>query len=340
MAKASTTKVAVVIPNWNGKDDLPACLDSLLAQSLSPHIIVVENGSTDGSGEMVTKNYPDVTLLSQEKNLGFDGGVNVGIRYALDLQYTYIALLNNDAVADKNWLHELVTALELQPEAGIATCKLMSFDKSHLDSTGDFYTTWGLPYPRGRAEPVSDVHDASIAVFSGSGGASMYRSELFRQIGLFDEKFFAYYEDIDIGFRAQLAGWKVLYAPKAIAYHKIGATSGKIKGFTTYQTMKNLPMVFWKNVPRRFIPTIFPRIFLAYWSMMLKAIISGRGAPALKGQLVFLKNIPHTFRERRRIQSSKVVSDEYIWSILIHDLPPNATSLRALRSKWREFLGK
>jgi GT2 family glycosyltransferase len=249
MVNASTTKVAVVIPNWNGKDELPKCLDSLQAQTVQRRIIVVENGSTDGSGELVTSLYPGITLLPQSKNLGFAGGVNAGIRYALEQDFEYIALLNNDAVADRNWLRELMGTLEHNPKAGIATCKFMTIDKKHLDSTGDIYTTWGLPYPRGRGEPVNEAYDKDTKVFGASGGASLYRASMLLQIGLFDEDFFAYYEDIDISFRAQLAGWKVLYNPRAIAYHQIGATSSKKKGFTTYQTLKNYPWVITKNVP-------------------------------------------------------------------------------------------
>lgn len=334
MTRTSTPSVAVVIPNWNGKEDLPVCLDSLLQQSIPCEIIVVENGSTDGSLEIITNLYPQITVLPQKKNLGFAGGVNIGIHYALERDFSYIALLNNDAVAHKDWIKHLVGALENNPDAGIATCKLMDSNKEHLDSTGDIYTTWGLPFPRGRGEPVSNRYDKDVYVFGGSGGASIYRSEMFRKVGLFDEKFFAYYEDIDISFRAQLAGWKVLYVPQAIAYHQIGATSSRIKGFTTYQTMKNLPMVFWKNVPWSLVPRIFPRLFFAYWTMVAKAFFTGRGWPALKGQLVFIKNHPHIFNERWRVQKHKQVTDEYIASILTWDLPPNAKNLRALRTKW------
>jgi GT2 family glycosyltransferase len=228
----------------------------------------------------------------------------------------------------------LVEALDKNPTVGIATCKFMSIDKKHLDSTGDIYTTWGLPFPRGRGEPVSDKYDKDVYIFGASGGASLYRADMLCEIGLFDEKFFAYYEDIDISFRAHLAGWKVLFAPKAVAYHQIGATSSRIKGFTTYQTMKNVPMLFWKNVPWKFIPCILPRLFFAYWTMVAKAIVTGRGWPAIKGQLVFIKNYPRIFHERRRIQKHKQVTDDYIASILTWDLPPNAQNLRNLRAKW------
>lgn len=340
MTSESTPSTAIVIPNWNGKEDLPACLDSLLQQTVPCEIIVVENGSTDGSLELLKDHYPKVTVLPQKKNLGFDGGVNVGIRHALKHKFQYIALFNNDAVAHTDWVKHLVEALNKNQGVGIATCMLMGIDKKHLDSTGDLYTVWGLPYPRGRDEPVSNKYNKDVYIFGASGGASLYRSVLLEEIGLFDEKFFAYYEDVDISFRAQLAGWKVIFEPKSVAYHQIGATSGRIKGFTTYQTMKNLPMLFWKNTPWQFVPYMFPRLFFAYWSMMFKAFADGRGWPAMKGQLVFLKNLPHVFRERRRIRMLQTVPNEYIWSIITHDLPPNAKNLRVLRGKWRKIRSK
>ncbi len=334
MAQTSTPHIAVVIPSWNSKEDLPVCLNSLLQQSIPCEIIVVENGSTDGSLEFLTKNYPQITVLPQKTNLGFDGGVNVGIRYALEKKYEYIALFNNDAVAHKDWLKYLLKTLVDNPRAGIVTCKLMDIHKTHLDSTGDIYTTWGLAYPRGRGEPVSDKYDTLVNIFAASGGASLYRSTMFKQIGIFDEKFFAYYEDVDISFRAQLAGWKVLFAPKAIAYHQIGATSGRIEGFTTYQTMKNLPMLFWKNTPTPFLPSMLPRFTFAYTTLIASALVDGRGWPAVKGLVVSIKNIAHTLHERKRIKALKTVPNEYIWSILTHDLPPNAHKLRNFRSFW------
>lgn len=340
MARTSTPRVAVVIPSWNSKEDLPACLDSLLQQTIPCEIVVVENGSTDGSLEFLQSHYPEITVLPQKKNLGFDGGVNVGIRYALKHKFPYVALLNNDAVAHKEWLKYLVETLDKNQSAGIATCKLMGIDKKHLDSTGDIYTTWGLAYPRGRGEPVSNTYDKNVDIFGASGGASVYRSVTLEEIGLFDEKFFAYYEDVDISFRAQLAGWKVMFEPQSIVYHQIGATSGRIKGFTTYQTMKNLPMLFWKNVPRKHILHMLPRFSVAYCSLLMSALASGRGIPALKGVLVSWKNIPYTVKERNQIQGTKKVSDEYIWSMLVHDLPPNAHKLRKMRNSWLRLIGK
>lgn len=335
MTPKSMNDVAVVVPNWNGKDSLGACLDSLFAQTLKPTVIVVENGSIDGSLEFLRDEYPHAELVVNKVNRGFAGGVNDGIRRAMDLGCEYVALFNNDAIAETNWLEQLVTTLQVQKEYGIATGKLVTIDKSHMDSTGDLYTVWGLPYPRGRGEPLNNHYDTHVEVFGASGGASLYRVKMLEEIGLFDEDFFAYYEDVDISFRAQLAAWKVRYVPKAVAYHQIGATSGKIRGFTTHQTVKNLPMLLIKNVPRRFLWRVAWRFWLANILFVGRAILRGQGWAAISGSLTALRLLPKKLRQRWHIQHTRKVSDEYIWAIMYHDLPPNAHNLRKLRAIFR-----
>ncbi|MDB5175760.1 MAG: glycosyltransferase family 2 protein [Candidatus Saccharibacteria bacterium] len=330
-------KLAVVVPNWNGKADLPACLNSLLKQTQDCEIVVVENGSTDGSLELLAESFPTVTVLPQPVNLGFAGGVNAGIRYAIQKGYDYVALFNNDAIADADWLRNLWQGMA-DESTGITTCTLASADGQHLDSTGEEYSVWGLPYPRGRGEAIKGQYDGQPAIFAASGGASLYRVAMLNEIGLFDEDFFAYYEDVDISFRTQLAGWKVRYVPAAIAYHDAGTTSSKIKGFVTYQTMKNLPVLLMKNVPRKYLFRIGWRFFLAHTLFFLRAVSRGQGWTALKGDAVgtrlLFKNLP----VRRAIQKSRKVPDEYIWGMLVHDLPPNATSLRSLRNRWQRLI--
>lgn len=333
-------KVCIVIPNWNGASHIGECLDSLLAQSYKGHIIVVDNGSVDDSVQFIKSRYSSVELIEHPKNLGFAGGVNAGIRRAKELGAEFVALLNNDAIADSKWLENLIAVFDDKENVGITTCKLLDDSKQKLDSTGDWYTTWGLPYPRGRGESVTDKYDDQTEVFAASGGASLYRIKMLDEIGLFDEDFFAYYEDVDISFRAQLAGWKIRYVPQALAYHQIGATSSKLKGFTTHQTMKNLPMLLIKNVPLRILPSVWIRFQLTHWAFLISAISRGQGWPALKGCLVALWLLPKKLLQRWIIQSRRKVTSQYIWSIMTHDLPPNAHKLRALRARWWRMIGR
>src|SRR5581483_10785109 len=158
-------KIYTVIPNWNGADRLGRCLESLAAQTQKGQVIVVDNGSHDNSVELVQSKFPDVQVIRHNRNYGFTGGVNAGIKAAMESGAKYVALINNDAVADKDWLKQLAKFLDDNPKAGIATSKICDRHKRHLDSTGDFYTVWGLPYPRGRAEPYGNNYDKDKWVF-------------------------------------------------------------------------------------------------------------------------------------------------------------------------------
>lgn len=332
-------KVAVVVPNWNGADSLAACIDSLLSQSQKCLVIVVDNGSVDESRDILER-YTDIEVIQHLENKGFAGGVNAGFERAIELGFGYVAAFNNDATGDKKWLEQLVKELGAHPKVGIATGKFLDEAGSHLDSTGDYYTVWGLPYPRGRGETELNKYDTECDIFAASGGASLYRVSMLKEIGLFDEDFFAYYEDVDLSFRAQLAGWKVRYVPEAVAYHQIGATSSKIKGFTTYQTLKNIPLLAWKNVPRHALFHVWPRMVFAFWLFAGRAVLRGQIVAVIKGvamgPVLWLKKL----LERRRIQKSAKVSGKYIWSMMVHDLPPNAHALRKLRSFWWKLRGK
>jgi GT2 family glycosyltransferase len=333
-------KVAVVIPNWNGAKYLALCIDSLLAQTDIPHTIVVDNGSSDNSLAILENKYPSVEVIKLQKNRGFAGGVNPGIKKAMADGYEYVALLNNDAIADKQWAWHLSHFLDEHPKVGIVTSKIYDQHKKLLDSTGDIYTVWGLAFPRGRGESANDKYDKHTEIFGASGGASLYRAAMFKEVGLFDEDFFAYYEDVDISFRAQLAGWKVAYEPNAIIYHQIGATSSKIKDFAIYQTLKNYPQLLWKNVPLKLLPKIFPRFVLAYFMIWGRAILRGKIWASSKGVLASIILWPKKLIQRYKIQKHRKVSAEYIDSIITHDLPPNARNLRKLRQAWWKMARK
>lgn len=333
-------KLLVVVPNWNGESDLRSCLDSLRNQTVKPHIVVVDNGSTDGSVALIEQEYPEAELIRHDRNKGYAGGVNPGFRRAIEIDAKYVAPFNNDAVADKDWLKHLAAYLDEHPEVGMAAAKLMSTDGKHLDSTGDQYTTWGLPYPRGRGETDVDKYDKDTEILGASGGSSMYRVSMLREVGLFDEDFFAYYEDVDLSMRAQLTGWKVAFVPKSRAYHQISATGRRIKGFFTQQTVKNYPLLLIKDVPGPLLWHVVPRFLLAYTLFMGRAISRGHIWWVIKAFAMMLWLMPKKLVERWHIQSARKVSTAYIWNIMTHDLPPNANNLRRMRAVWWRLKGK
>lgn len=337
--------VFVVIPNYNGAARLAASVDSVLAQTYKNfELIIVDNGSVDESRTIIAryeKKDKRVRGVLLDKNYGYTGGVNPGFELAIKENTQFVAPFNNDAIADKNWLKHLASYLEAHDEAGIAACKLLHADGKTFDSTADLYTIWGLPYPRGRDEPVSDKYDQQTDIFGASGGASMYRVAMLREIGIFDQDFFAYYEDIDISFRAHLAGWKVAFVPQSLVYHEEGATSKAMaSGFTTYQFMKNVPIVLIKDVPGRLWLRVALRLWLAYSMYFANAVLQGRGGAAFRGWLMAWRLLPKKLAERRRVQRGRKVSIDYINSIITHDLPPNAHKLRQIRKFYWHLTGR
>ena len=320
-------ELVIVTLNWNGKDFVEDCITSLLSLHGCPHIIVLDNGSTDGSIDIIDKYRDKLDIIKKPYNLGFAGGVNVGIKRALELGAKYVALINNDAIVDKNWASELVSSMNRHADAAIVTSRLLTHDGRHIDSTGDFFTFWGLPYPRGREDKSEGKYLVEEEVFGGSGGASIYRAEALGTIGLFDEDFFAYFEDVDISFRAQLLGWHVYYCPTAIAYHLIGATSSQISGFGTYQTFKNLPQLYFKNLPSGLLWKHLFKFTITYFGLLFSAIKKTSGGPAVHGFIKAVYLMPKTFVKRWSIQHNRVASNSRLVSIIKADPPKNQAGI-------------
>ena len=315
-------KLATIIPNWNGQDYLATCIDSLLKQTIEHTIVVIENGSEDASDEILAGYGNKIVVLKQTKNLGFAGGVNVGIKYAIDNNYDFVALFNNDAIADKDWLKEMLGSFNKSPDIMIATPAILKADKKHLDALGTSYSIFGAPFPRFRNQQFDEISAEPEYVFGGAGGASLYKVELFKEVGLFDEDFFAYYEEDDINFRSQLAGYKILTVPSSKVYHAVGGTSGKIRGFTAKQTAQNFWYLYTKNMPGWLYFKYLPLASVWYLLMFINRTKNGLFVYFMKGFLASLVNLPKTFAKRRLVQKNRKVSPKQIDSILYHHIPP------------------
>lgn len=312
--------IFVVIPNWNGADMLSHCLESLQKQTQLHKIIVVDNGSVDNSIEIVKK-FKNIILIQNSKNYGFTGGVNPGIEYAIKYNADYVVLFNNDAIAKKDWLKNLIKAMNSHPEAGIVTSKIMRDDKKHLDSTGDFYSVYGTPFPRGRNLIDSGQYDNDTEVFGASGGASMYKVSMLKEIGIFDQRFFAYYEDVDISFRARLAGWKIFYEPSAIVYHKVSSTSSKMGDFSRYHSIKNFLILYTKDMPLKLYLKYLPKFLYQYLRSLARSIIDKKIHVFIKASAVFLINLPSILIDRHKIQKNRKISVKEIDSFLVKTKP-------------------
>jgi GT2 family glycosyltransferase len=327
LARGVVALIHVVVPNWNGADRLRPCVRSLAAQDADEfEIVVVDNGSVDGSLAVLAELADEIapvrlTVLRNDRNLGFAGGVNRGIRHALTAGADAVALFNNDAVADAKWLSSLQRVLDDDAAVAVVTGRLLMGDGATVDSTGDFYSVWGLAFPRDRDLSAMPVRPSG-EVFGASGGASLFRSSLFTEIGLFDEEFFAYFEDVDLSFRARLAGHRVYYCADAIAFHHQGATSTTMPGFVTRQFFRNLPLLLAKNVPARLLPAVVPRFVLVYSLMLVYQFRRGQGIAALGGAVRSIPLVLRCLPRRRTIQRARRLDPPALRELLWPGLPP------------------
>ncbi len=309
--------VSVIIPNWNGKRFLAGCLDSLQQQTYTNlEVIIVDNGSADGSVEFLKENYSWVRLVTFQVNTGFAPAVNSGIREA---QGQYIALVNNDTVAAPDWLSHLVAALVEHPEAGSCGCKMLAYDNPKLlDGAGDGYRRGGLPGRIGHREIDCGQFDTPRYILGACGGAALYRKALFDDVGLFDEDYFAYLEDVDIGLRAQSAGYKCFYVPEAIIYHLgCGTTGSGYHPLVVRLSAQNNWNTIVKNIPTPLLFKFLPQII--YWQLYYFAvvIVAGRQIfPWLEGSFRALKLLPRMLKRRAEIASRRRVSIDYLEQII------------------------
>jgi GT2 family glycosyltransferase len=308
--------VTVVIPNWNGESLLITCLNSLRRQSLRDfETVLVDNASTDDSVKLVKRSFPEVRVITMEENRGFSAAVNAGIRAS---SAHYVALLNNDTEADPGWLEALSRSAERHSEAGLFASKLVDFrDRRVLDGAGDTLRLSGLPYRLGHGERDHGQFDAPNYVFGASGAAALYRREMLVELELFDEDFVSYCEDVDLSFRAQLAGYRCFYVPDAVVYHMGSAsTGGKRSATATRLGTRNSLSVLVKNLPLSAVPHLLPFFVFGQLTRLLTAAATGALQAHLVGLAEAWQHLPLMLRKRREIQKKKRVSDTHVRRLL------------------------
>jgi len=308
--------LSIVIPNWNGAHFLPTCLDSLARQTYPRlEIIVVDNASSDESAVLVKTQYPHVILLELPENRGFTGACNAGMERASG---AYIALLNNDTEVHPDWAAAVIDAFAHCPEAGSIASKMLLFDRrDHLHTAGDFFTVDGRAGNRGVWQQDTGQFDEETYVFSACGGSAVYRRQMLDHIGLLDDDFFFSGEDVDLGWRAQLAGWRCLYVPSAIVYHHLSATGGGVTA--SYYDGRNLIFILAKNYPAGLWRKYRRLVLKAQLKLAWEALRAWRGAAArarLRGMLAGLIGLPRIWPKRRQVQALRTVSLDYLESVL------------------------
>jgi GT2 family glycosyltransferase len=307
--------ISVVIPNWNGAAHLPACLNALRAQTYRDfEIIVADNASADDSLEVLAQSYAEAHVIRLDANYGFTGACNAGLRAG---RGEFLILLNNDTEAAPDWLAEVSAAFERHPDAGIVASKMLLFDRRDiLHTAGDIFRINGTPGNRGVWQTDQNQFTEG-PVFSANGGSAAYRRAMLDQIGLLDEEFFFSCEDIDLAWRAQLAGWKAIYAPRAVVYHKLAATGGGATA--SFYDGRNFIYLLVKDVPADMWRKYWLKLVRGQLTITLDALRAWRGKAArarLRGQLAGVLGIPKMLAKRRAIQATRRVSDEYLQSIL------------------------
>ena len=305
----------MIIPNYNGASLLPGCLEAVLAQTLPPsEVIVVDDGSTDGSQDLVRARFPQVKLLALPDNVGFCRAANEGLRAA---RGDLLALLNNDAEPERGWLAALAEALVVHPDVGACASKMLFYDqRSLLNSAGLFVRADGMARDIGYGQPDGPQFSVPATVFGASGGAALYRRELLNEVGLFDEDLVAYGEDVDLAFRAQWRGWACLYVPTAVVYHRVGATYGRESPGTAFYRSRNALIVLLKNMPARVVRRHWPIMLAAQAYQVAYLAARGHGLPALRGKLDALRRLRSTWGKRQAILRARRVTEGQIEALL------------------------
>ena len=270
--------ITVIIVNLNGERYLGDCLTSLASQTFMDfEVIVVDNGSTDGSLDLIGKHFSWVRVLRQKENTGFAKGNNIGFAASSS---RYMVTLNNDTIADSCWLKALYEAAEADASVGMVASKiLLGGEGKEIDSAGMLIYPDGMSRQRGRGEKDAGQFDGIGEVLFPSACAALYRSDMLKDIGCFDEDFFSYCEDADLGLRARLAGWKAVFAPQAMVRHLYSQTGGKYSGFKAYHIERNHFWLLLKDLPVSYI-LMFPAFTLWRYIVQGYGLWSGKGSVA------------------------------------------------------------
>lgn len=307
-------RVSVIIPTWNGCDLVFHALDSLRSQSWRDfETIVVDNGSTDETVEQVSSGFPDARIVSFGENRGFAAAVNAGIGVATG---DIVVLMNNDTEAAPGWLSALVKTLDSNPGVGVCASRMIDYyDRTLIDSAGVQFGLFASNIGHGQAD--GPEFSETREVFGACAGAAAYRRSVLDDVGLFDESFFAYFEDVDLGARIQLAGYRCVYVPDAVIYHRGSATAGRIAGTRFYLHMRNALTLFFRYAPVRRL--VWSPVVVAW--PFIRAIIDHQPQRlALRALRDFIRQLPSVLDTRRQLSTTRRISTAEFHSRLAHPL--------------------
>ncbi|MDD2807217.1 MAG: glycosyltransferase family 2 protein [Patescibacteria group bacterium] len=331
----------VLVVNFNGEGHLQECLSSLISQTYhNIKIIVIDDCSTDGSIVFIKNKFPAIEVVALKNNLGFAKVVNYGINYSLD-KYNpdYIAILNNDIRVDKAWLKNLVTAIKSDGKIVAVASNMLFYDHPNIiNSQGGRFTFSGygldINFNRNKAE----VNNFQKDILASCWGSTLIKRESFRNVGLLDENYYSYFEDLDWGYRANLLGYKIIFEPSAVVYHKGSATWGNYQFKKIYLCRRNSLYTILKNYEFKNIVKALPIIILDYFILypggylLNRKIENGKLVPLFKNKNYFIKrikflpipfmafywnlhNLSKTLKLRKNIQATRKISDKEIFKL-------------------------
>ena len=323
-------KASIIIVNWNGEAHLPDCLESLNAQTFKDfETILVDNGSSDGSLEFVDSHYPWVKTVALPVNRGFAGGNNAGFPHASG---EYIIALNNDTEAEPTWLEELIRAIDENPAVGMVASRICSYDDHDMiDSLGVKVCSDGMSRGGFRLQRFSDLALEKIEeILLPSACAALYRRRMIETVGFFDEDFFAYCEDTDLGMRGRLAGWRAVLARDAVVYHKYSQTGGAFSPLKLYLVERNHYWVAFKTYPLTWLLALPVTTFLRYIEQA-RVVLASRGTgqqfaisdsktdyimALVRGVVDALKMLPKMRGKRRTFAATRRLGEQELGQLL------------------------
>jgi O-antigen biosynthesis protein len=292
-------RTSIIIVNYNGRHFLHECLSSVTAQTYKDiEVILVDNASTDESAEYVHRMFPPVKVIENKENRGFAGGINDGIRIA---KGDYIVTLNNDTIVDPKFAEHLLKAMDADDTLGMCAPKIL-FPNGRIDSTGICISRSGAAWDRGMFEQDAGRFDIPEEVFGPCAGAALYRKKMLDEIGLFDEDFFLFMEDVDLAFRARLAGWKCMFVPSARITHIHGGTAGYKSPVSVYYGNRNIIWYTVKNFPLKTLVICGPWILGRNIGIIPWYLFSGMTRLLIRSKIDALRGIKKMIRKRNTIR--------------------------------------
>jgi len=313
--------VSIVVLNYNGRDVLLKCLRSLYESDYTRfEVIVVDNGSTDGSVEAVRRDFPEAILIENRRNLGYGAGNNVGIKAS---RGEYIVLMNNDVFVVRDWLKALLEACVKHKSAGFFQPKiLLESDKRVINSAGNMIHVAGFGLCRGIGEFDRGQYDEEIEIGFVSGACVLFRREVLGDVGFLDPVFFAFNEDTDWGWRALLYCWRSLYVPSAFVYHQLGYSWGR--GLTAekfYYLERNRVLMLLKNYSRRSLAILLPLLGFIEFCVLAYALVKGWFGSKIRSYLGVLGLKEYLHEQRNLLQRRRRLSDERVFAFFTAEVP-------------------